>query len=880
MRQRTILWTVLLCAVLMSPLHAQNAAVKGNVTNAMTGEVLPGVHIRLLNPNDNSFVSGAYTDMNGDFHINGLSPGSYQLVTTFLGCKTDARTVDLAASGVADIGIALEEEMLDMGEVVVTASRRKEKALDAPASVAIVSSRDIQARNAVSTMEHIEGVQGVDIAQKGVMQHEYVARGLNNVFNGTMRTLVDNRLTNLPSLRANISYLQSLSDADIDRVEVVLGPGSALYGPNVTNGVVNIITKSPFASRGTDVAVTGGEQSLMALSARHAGTLGSDFGYRLSAGYTKAKDWEYTDPREPYPADRTAERYNVDARLDYLVGQNSSLTVNAGRSTAVSGLDLTDNGAVAAKDFSYSHVQTRFVSGDFFAQAYLNMNDAGDTYLLRANQPIVDNSKKIVAEVQHGASPADWEHLTYGVDMFLTRPETNGTIMGRNEDKDNVNEFGAYVQSDTKLLGDNLSLLLAGRIDYHSALENPVFSPRAGIRFSPAENHSMRITYNQAYLTPAISDLFLDMQITDDVFGMTVDPLMYGLRNAGVPETGYTFTRQNGDLVFYSKLNPDPTMGLPVGMASAYWDGVVQVLSASPELPDELKQLLAMIPAPDASQVGGSLAQLNLETEGFDLVDASSVNDIARLKPTSLQSWEIGYKSMLTDRLQFGVDMYNSQYENFVTPARVATPNVFLNGEQTAAYLYAQAAPIIGDEAAQQFAAAVAEGMAQVPIGTVTPDQAADRTEILMIPINYGDINYWGTDISFRAGLLRNLQIGGTYSYINKVYYDDVDGKGPLSLNVPQNKASLSMQYTEPSTGIQGMAQYRFIDGFRMKSGVYEGTIKPYGLVDLGVRVPLPVPMRPELQLSVRNLLDHQHVEFVGGGMIGRLMTARLQVRI
>ncbi|MFZ1729025.1 MAG: TonB-dependent receptor [Bacteroidota bacterium] len=881
MRPQSILWTLLLLATLLAPIQAQNGVVNGTVTNALTGEALPGVHIRLLTVNDNSYITGAYSAMDGSFSITGLTAGPYNLATSFLGCRTDTRPVKVAAAAKTEVNISLEEEMLDMGEVVVTASRRKEKVLDAPASVAIVSSRDIEARNATSMMEHIEGVQGVDIAQKGVMQHEYVARGLNNVFNGTMRTLVDNRLTNLPSLRANISYLQSLSDADIDRVEVVLGPGSALYGPNVTNGVINIITKSPFASSGTDVSVTGGGQSLMALSARQAGTLGGKFGYRVSAGYTKAEDWQYTDTdREPYPEDLTAERYNVDARLDYLVGESSSLTVNAGRSTAVRGLDLTDNGAVLAQNFSYSHVQTRFASGDFFAQAYINMNDAGDTYLLRANQPIVDNSKKMVAEIQHSANPADWEKLTYGVDMFLTRPETNGTIMGRNEDKDNVNEFGAYVQSDTRLIGDDLSLLLAGRVDYHSALENPVFSPRAGLRFTPADNHSMRLTYNQAFLTPAISDLFLDMMITDDIFGMGVDPLKYGLRNAGVPETGYTFTRQGGDLQFYSKFNPDPSMGLPVGMASAYWDGVVQVISASPELPDELKQLLAMIPAPDATQVGGMLAQLNLETEGFDPIEASQVLDIARLKPTSLQSWEFGYKSMLSERLQVGVDVYHSQYENFVTPARVATPNVFLNGEQIAAYLYGQAEPFIGPEAAQQFAAAVAEGMAQVPIGTVTPDQASDRTEVLMIPINYGDIDYWGSDLSFRAGLLRNLQLGGTYSYINKVYFDDVDGKGPLSLNVPQHKASLSLQYTEPSTGIQGSAQYRFINGFRMKSGVYEGTISPYGLVDLGVRIPLPVPTSPNLQLSVRNLLDHKHVEYVGGGMIGRLMTARLQVRL
>lgn len=879
MKRLSILLTALLLAGLLAPLHAQNGIVQGTVTDAVTGNTLPGVHIRMFTPGDNSFAAGAYSATDGSFRINTLADGEYSMITSFLGSRTDTRTVRVRSDQPLVLSIALEEEVLDMGEVIVSASRRKEKMLDAPASVAVISSRDIAARNSTSPMDHAEGVQGVDVAQKGVMQREYIARGLNNVFNGSMRTLVDNRITNLPSLRANVSYLQSLSDADIDRIEVVLGPGSALYGPNVTNGVMNIITKSPFASRGTELSFMGGSRSLMSATGRQAGTLGSDFGYRISAGYMSAEDWQFTDSREPYPDDRTTERYSVDARLDYNLGTASTLTLNTGHSNAVRGLDLTDNGAVMAQNFSYSHVQSRFTSGNLFAQVYLNMNDAGDTYLLRGNQKIVDNSKKIVAEVQHAGGIADWQRFTYGVDMFLTRPETDGTIMGRNEDRDHVNEFGAYLQSDTRLYGDMLSLLMAGRFDYHSMLEDPVFSPRAGLRFSPTENHSVRVTYNRAFLTPAISDLFLDMSITDDVFGIGQAPLMYGLRNVGVPETGYTFARSGGDLVFHSKLNPDPSIGLGVGQASAYWDAVVQAVSLAPDMPEEARQLLQMLPAPDASQVGGALALLNIETEGFDLIDASQVRDVARLKPTMLSSWEIGYKGMLTDRLQAGVDVYHSAYENFVTPARVATPNVFLDGEQTAAYLFAQAAPIVGDEAAQQFAALVAQGMAQVPVGTVTPEQATDRTELLMIPINYGKINYWGTDLHFRAGLFRNLQLGGTYSFINTIYFDDVDGMGPLSLNVPQHKASLSVQYTEPSSGVQGTARYRFVDGHRIKSGVYEGRISPYGLIDLGVQIPLPLPLGPEFVLSVKNLLDHKHVEFIGGAEVGRLLSGRLQLR-
>ncbi|MCB2206158.1 TonB-dependent receptor [bacterium] len=877
MRRHIIPITLFLITALYIPLLAQTPAVQGKVSNALTGETLPGVHVRILHGTEHSFVAGAYTDTEGDFQITTLEDGRYTCVISCIGFETDTRNIDVNGNTPLKLNVTLNEEVLDMQQVVVTASRRKEKVLDAPASVAVLTTREMEQRNALTVMDHVQGVQGVDVAEKGVMQREYVARGLNNVFNGTMRTLVDNRLTNLPSLRANISYLQSIDDADIDRIEVVLGPGSALYGPNVTNGVTNIITKSPFASRGTDVSIMGGSQSLASFSGRHAGTVGGRFGYKVSAGYLSAEDWQFTDPVEPYPEDRSTERYSVDARMDYLAGDHSTITVNAGRSSIMRGLDLTDNGAVLAKDFSFSHVQSRFTSGDFFGQVYINMNDAGSTYLLRADQPIVDNSKKIVAELQNGSRIADWQRFTYGADMYLTRPETDGTIMGRNENNDDVNEFGAYLQSDTRLIEGSLSLLLAGRVDYHSALENPVFSPRAGLRYTPAENHSIRATYNQAYLTPAISDLFLDLLVAEDIFDTNFDPMMYNLRNVGVPESGYSFQRQNGDLVFYSASNPG--MGLPVGQAGAYWELSREAVLAEVELPPDLIEAIRSIPNPDPTQVGGALAMLNLETQGFDPVAASSIRDIDRLTPTDHQSWELGYKGMVNERIQLGVDLYYSEYENFITPARVATPNVFLNGEQTAAYLYQYLSQGIPPDQAQQIAAQLAEGMAQVPLGTVTPEQAYDRTELLMIPVNYGNINYWGTDVTVKAELSRTFSIGGTYSYISQVYFDDVDGQGPLSLNVPQHKASLSLLYTEPSTGIQGTARYRFVNGHRVKSGVYEGYINSYGLIDLGVRIPVPLPLHPHFVLGVRNALDHKHVQYVGGGEIGRLLTAKMQIR-
>ncbi|MAT39751.1 MAG: hypothetical protein CL946_09130 [Ectothiorhodospiraceae bacterium] len=862
----------------------QQSSITGLVSQAQTGEPLAGVHVYICEPDGKTIITGDYTGSDGTYMLQGIMPGTYDLTTSYVGCKPSTRTVTVAGSSKSTLDIAMSETIFTLGETVVSASRRDEKLVEAPSAISVIPAREIAQSNALSTVEHLRGVQGVDVQQKGVMSHEYAARGFNGVFNGTVRTLTDNRMTNLPSLRANVGYLQSVTNHDIERIEMVLGPGSALYGPNVTNGVMHTITKSPFASKGTDVSIMGGTQSLFGASARNAGVLGDKFAYKISAQYTTAEDWKYEETNDDYPEDLKTERYTVDARVDYILGKDGLLTLNGGQSTASRAFDLTDNGAAMAKDFRYTYVQGKFSLGDFFAQAYVNMNDAGETVLLGDDhavveplERIVDNSQKIVAEVQHNSEVTDYQKFVYGIDMHLTRPETEGTIMGINEDIDNVDEFGGYLQSETKLPGGFATLLLAGRIDKHSELEDAFISPRIGLNLSPIENQNFRATFNRAFMTPTISELFLDILYTDNVFDAPVQPLTYGLRNRGVPSTGLNFERLGDDLVFHSLMAPEAG-GIPLSQVANLWQGPVQVVAA--ELPEQLAELLINMPAPTADQVGGSLMMLNLETGSFDALELSEVQDIPRLEPTTLESYEIGYSGAVTDDIQLGSSLYYSEYKNFITAGRVATPNVFLNGDETYAYVYDYALQLLPEEQAQQFAQAVAQGMASVPLGTVSPEEANDRTELLLAPVNFGTIEYWGADVSLRLNVTRDLALGSTYSYISNNYFDDVDGKGPLSLNVPKHKASLSLHYTEPSTAIRGSVRYRFNDGFQVQSGVYQGRIDPYGLVDVSVSAPIPVATRPVLNLNVNNLFDHQHREYVGGSTIGRLITAGLNFHI
>src|SRR6185436_2388303 len=118
----------------------------------------------------------------------------------------------------------------------------------------------------LTTTDHLKGTPGLDISQGGIVQSNVVARGFNNIFSGSMLVLQDYRYAAVPSLRVNVPFLFSGTNEDVERIEVLLGPASALYGPNSSAGVLHIITKSPFTSQGGTLTVDGGSRSILRTS--------------------------------------------------------------------------------------------------------------------------------------------------------------------------------------------------------------------------------------------------------------------------------------------------------------------------------------------------------------------------------------------------------------------------------------------------------------------------------------------------------------------------------------------------------------------------------------------------------------------------------------
>ncbi|GJM44333.1 MAG: hypothetical protein DHS20C21_11750 [Gemmatimonadota bacterium] len=827
---------------------------------------------------------GQLTDHSGRFTID-LPPGRYEVRSSYVGYQTGVvDEVQITAGQTARVSFDLTVEPIEMNKIVVSASRKEERVLDAPASVQVVEQVEIEERTVLTPADHLQGRAGVDVQRAGVSQGTVVIRGFNNIFSGATLTLVDNRIARVPSLRYNALNLIPTANEDIEQIEVVSGPGSALYGPNSANGVMHIRTRSPFDSEGSSVSIGGGEQDVFLVSGRHAGSSNEKIGWKVSAQYYQATDFEVTDATElaalaqfetanPGASTRIARRdFDVDkvaaeGRLDMHVTDDALVAVSGGWNR-INTIELTGLGAAQAKDWNYGYGQVKLNWQDFFLQGYVNASNSGDTYLLRTGADLVDRSKFYAVQGQHQSNVGGRTHLVYGVDGLFTRPDTDGTINGRNEDDDNINEIGGYVHSETKL-SDQWDFVGALRLDDHNKIEDPVLSPRAALVYGPATGHKLRATYNRAYSTPSTNNLFLDLVVGD----FSSSGLPQQIRAKGVPDAGFRFQRDAMGGVdglymlspFTSAPKGGPTQFLPA-FAPALWEEAIGIVIAGGGDP-----ALAGIPTPTSAQVGTSLMKINQERTSasdplFLAATGAEVVDIEPIQETINNTYEVGYKGLIGRHLVAAVDVYHSRIKNFVGPLRIETPNVFFDPVSLNTYLNGFLAPAD--------AATLTGTMASIPLGTVSPENETDPGDLILTYRNFGDVNLTGVDTAIQILLDENWSALFSYSFVSEDFFENIEGELDLALNAPANKGGATVRYQTDTGKASAAVRYRWVDAFPVESGVYLGDVDAYHLVDLNAAYDLT--FTTTASLVVQNLFDHKHREFVGTPELGRLAMIRV----
>lgn len=939
MHPRSIAVLVFLLMGVPEVVSAQVGAVAGRLTDAQTQTPLSGAHVRALGPGSGEALSGD----DGRFRIANLVPGEYTVVVSLLGYEEVRREgVRVTAAQTTTVDLALNVSAFQLNPVVVSASRRQEKALQAPATVEVVPKVQIQERPTVTPVEHLKSISGVDIIQSGLQSTNVVARGFNNIFSGSLHTLTDNRIASIPSLRVNFMHFIPANNDDIERMEVVLGPGSALYGPNTANGVLHIMTSSPLDEQGSVVSLatgmrgTQGEQlqrdcvvgtdwcgsewpdgiadrAALVGTFRTAHLIGEDLGVKLSGQYFQGAEWIHVDPVEETARftlittpgvdadtvlvgrrDFDLSRWSFEGRADWRVMEDARTSFTVGHTNIVNAVELTGLGAGQARGWSNTFYQGRFDRDRLFAQAYLNTSDAGETYLLRSGDRIVDNSRMFVTQVQHGTGLAEGRvDLTYGLDFLRTMPATGGTIHGANEDDDNVTEFGGYLQTELGVT-DRLDFVFAGRMDWHSHVEHPVFSPRAALVFSATQAHTFRATYNRAFSTPSTLNLFLDLDGGAAPFPLGF--LGYRVRAQGTRDIGFSFM-DSGEL--YGVLSPFANGAFSGAFANPdnhvylspstddYWTLGLGALYARQGITQAEAELLAGT-APAEGSIAPYLFDLNTQT----LAPASAgIPDIPGIEESNTETFEAGYKGILGERVLVAADAWLERRNNFVSPLTPVTPLIVLDSADIADFIKGEG--LVSDTRAEQ----IAEGMSGLPVAVATSPQInAEGSDILATYINFGDIDLYGADLSATVLLSEEWQVGLGGSWVSDDYF--IEEGRLIALNAPDLKGTGRVAYRGARNGINGEVRARYTSEFPVNSAPFAATqciaeiedagtlpsgsisepcIQPYVIVDLNLGYDLPWVSGASVQMVMNNVLGTQYRSFVGVPALGRFTLVRLR---
>ncbi len=946
--------------------YAQNT-VSGTVTDE-TGEALIGANIIVQGTTD-----GTITDFDGTFSVNTSKAYPFNLVVSFTGYNSATIAITGATSG---LEVVLSEGILLGEDIVVSASRKREKVQEAPASISVLTARKLAATpNPTDVTRNLVNTPGVQIQQQSANRINISMRGGAGLFGTSVFPIMDYRSLVGPGIGTFQSDQAGLSTIDINRIEVVRGPGSALYGPGVTQGVVHFITKNPIDFPGTTVELFGGELSTFGGSIRHAGrNEAQTFGYKINVNHRRGNEF-ILNPNDPTDAlqiakfqntvvqpaisnsvvDPTAppevlianldedgdgnpmadDWYNTtaNATLEFRPKNNLAVTLTGGYNQAKS-IFYNEQGEGLAQSKEY-WLQGRVQAGGFFAQLFYVDNDGGSkespTFLYQTGNRTPVARTQLEGQLQYnfgtpGFLNADW---TAGFDYRFASQDTENLVYGRNEDDDDFEVIGGYLQGKFAL-GDKIDLVLAGRYDQFNFIDEGAFAPRAALVYKASPNHTFRTAYNRANSTVSNLQLNIDFPLATIIPG-SFDLWLYGNK------TTQTFG-SSPQIEWFTSLIPS----LPVGTPGAGLPlGVILAQEAAPGVSLNqfvVSQLVAGLGADPATAglaplVGQVLGNLNLAalgfggqlSPGFNIFDGTPLGliDAPVSQIATLDSWEIGYKGLIADKLGVSFDIYyshadkNSQFTaispgylllgigNIPTQLGAAVQNASqgqieqallglglppAQATGTAAALGAAingAYTAAGDIAFNTPAAAFG-GLSLSQLLNALPFHATTSTE--QVPDNgvthlaagyrtFSPRSFWGSDLGLEYYASNDLSIFFNYSWVSDVeFFQDVLGTDAVeeiqtNLNIPKNKFRLGFTYT-PSSGFRGNLAFQHDDSYFSNSGQFSGITEERNLVDAGIGYQFENGL--SIDISATNVLDNEYRYLPNFPKIGRRTIAKI----
>ena len=410
------------------------------------------------------------------------------------------------------IGPTLSETM------TVTGTREETSVLDAPVSITVVGERELETTPADNYGDLLRGTPGLNVIQTSAREVNFKARGATATLETGQLALVDGRSVYLDFFGFVAWDLLPATFDEIEQVEVIRGPASAVWGANALNGVVNIRTKSPRDMQGGYFSVLGGEVDTWAAKLRWADAPSDTFSYKVSASWYEQDAWDRptmlpgpdfrpgTADDTPFPAasqyqNRGTEQPKLDLRFDWETGEDRTLSWRLG-GAGTGGIIHTGIGPFNIEtDTWLAYTEIDYEAPDWNLKFFTNVLDGFGVNQLNS-LPFSFETETYVLQANRSQPIGDKHLLLYGLDARLTNFDLSIAPLD-----DRRTEWGVYLE-DRIIFNEHVTWNIGARLDHFDTISY-TFSPRTSLILKPNPDHAIRLAYNQAYRSPSLVNNYL-----------------------------------------------------------------------------------------------------------------------------------------------------------------------------------------------------------------------------------------------------------------------------------------------------------------------------------------------------------------------------------
>ena len=493
-----------------------DAHIHGHVIDSSTGEHLPYIVVMLKGT-----TIGVTTDNTGHYIIRNIPEGTFIVEVSAIGYKTRTHEINIKKGRSYELHFLLEEDHVQIDGVIVSATRSETTRRMSPTLVNVVGMDVYNRTNSTTVAQGLSFQPGVRV-ENNCQNCGFQQVRINGLDGQYTQILIDSRP--IFSALAGVYGIEQLPANMVDRVEVMRGGGSALFGSSAIAGTINIITKEPVRNSATISHTTtsiGGTSALHNTTDINASIVSEDNKLGLAIfGQNTAKDaWDAN--RDGFTELSTISGQTIGFRGYIKTGLYSKVTAEYHHLEEFrrggDNLELPPHEAMIAEQTGHG-INTGGLKYDWFSKNQKHRINAftsiqhidRDSYYGAGMDPnaygkTTDLTWVGGAQYIHKAEhflfmPAD---LTAGIEYNEDYLKDNMWGYDRMTDQ-TVRIISAYAQNEWK--NEQWGILIGGRLDKHNLIKNVIFSPRANLRYNPSENINFRASYSYGFRAPQAFD--------------------------------------------------------------------------------------------------------------------------------------------------------------------------------------------------------------------------------------------------------------------------------------------------------------------------------------------------------------------------------------